>query len=203
MNAKIVEWSWACQECCVSYIWRRLMIMSTRIHVYVETMWIQWQVKTMDLFLHFHTTFQFWWMAVRVGNPLSSIFFFINNNVYWSKLVPEYILKEQWSKNSTREVKENNPETDIQSNRVRKKIVFKAKLFLSLSSKVCSFLCLHMHHIKQWGIAFQISIFQCRPNPPCQQSNKSTTRLSITQCIPKRDKTISHNSLATLQWRNR
>ena len=114
-----------------------------------------------------------------------------------------YNPKEQWSKNSTRDIKENKPEIDIHSNRVRRNKVFKPKIFLSLSSNVRSFLSLQMHHIKQWGIAFQISMFQCQPNPPCQQANKSTTRLGITQWILNKAKITSHNFFAYEQWRRR
>ena len=46
-------------------------------------------------------------------------------------------------------------------------------------------------------------MWRCLPNLPCQQSYKATTRLGITQCIPNRDKTVSHISLTTVQWRNK
>ena len=100
-------------------------------------------------------------------------------------------------------MEENKAVADIQSNKVRKKHIFKAKTFCSQSSKVLAFLSLQIHHTIQWGIAFQISICQWRPSLHCQQSNKSTTRFGITQCMPNKVKTVSHISLATVQWRNR
>ena len=54
-----------------------------------------------------------------------------------------------------------------------------------------------MHHITQWGMAtFQITLFLCHPNRPCQQTSKSTTFLGITQWSLNNPKIISLYSLA-------
>lgn len=92
--------------------------------------------------------------------------------------------------------KENIPGAVIHSGSVFIKRAFSSNMFCSLPSNLLVFLSLQIHHIKQWVIAFQISMHWWCSKWCCQQSNKSTTLLGITHWIPKRVKTISHNSLA-------
>ena len=81
--------------------------------------------------------------------------------------------------------------------------IFKSSMFHSLPSKVLAFLSLHKHHNTPCGIASQIIRFLCLPNLPFQHAKTSTTLLGITHCIPNKLKTMVHNSLAKLQWRNK
>ncbi len=100
-------------------------------------------------------------------------------------------------------MKENKQVAIIQSNKVQRSWNFSANTFCSQSSKVRVFLSHQRHHIKQCGMAFQISTCLWRPNLPCQHAYRSITRLGITQLIPNRLKTAAHNSLTTRQWRNK
>lgn len=67
-------------------------------------------------------------------------------------------------------------------------------------SKFPAFLYRHMHHIKQWGIAFEIVLFLHLPTWPFQQASKSAKSLGITEWTLKNSpKTISHSSLTKEQ----
>ena len=113
-------------------------------------------------------------------------FSWINNEFYWWRESPKYTrcilgkrnnqaLKEQESKNSKKVEKENNPVASIQSNKVQRNCSFKSMILRSHPSKLLALHTLHKHHIRQWGIAFQITEFWWQPNLPCQQANKSFT----------------------------
>ncbi len=54
--------------------------------------------------------------------------------------------------------------------------------------------------MKQWGRVFHIEEYWCRINPLDQNSIKPFTWQGITQDTPKRERTMSHNSLAKWQW---
>ena len=60
----------------------------------------------------------------------------------------------------------------------------------------------HMHHMRQWGMAFHIAPASYFPNLSDQHNNKSTTPLGITQVIPNKTKINDHSSWATVQWRS-
>ena len=93
--------------------------------------------------------------------------------------------------------------TENQSNKVLKNRNLRSSIERSLSSKHRLFLSFQIHHIKQWGTTIHISPLRWQPNQPCQQARSSTTNIGITQQTPNKPKTISHNSRATRQWRNR
>ena len=62
-----------------------------------------------------------------------------------------YIVHE--SIKSITEHKDRLGKTDIQSNKVLKKMNLRLGMVLSVSSKLQLFLSLHIHHIKNWGAA--------------------------------------------------
>ena len=106
-------------------------------------------------------------------------------------------LKLQWSISSNNFEKENLPKAYQEKEKRKKKKKALSNLNLSshtLQSTLHFFL--QIHHIKQWGLAFQISLLWCRSTWHSQQASKSLSILGITHKIPKRVKTIPHNSLA-------
>ena len=86
---------------------------------------------------------------------------------------------------------------------VQKKNNFKSWEHISKSSKLLKFRSLHRHHMRQWGITFQIKELCCLPKPTCQQSTNILTWQGITQDTPKEDRIESHSSFANLQCRNK
>jgi hypothetical protein len=65
--------------------------------------------------------------------------------------------------------------------RVCKKVNFKAGIKCSSPVKVLAFRSHQRHHMRQYGIAFQITPAKALPNLPDQQERRSTTSLGITQ----------------------
>jgi hypothetical protein len=59
------------------------------------------------------------------------------------------IEKSNDKKTQERTMEENKSVADIQSNKVRKKHSFKAKIFVRNPQKFSAFLSLQIHHIKQ------------------------------------------------------
>ena len=60
-----------------------------------------------------------------------------------------------------------------------------------------------MHHMRQWGMTFQIAPASDFPNLSDQHDSKSTTPLGITQAIPNKAKINDQSSCATMQCRSR
>ena len=69
--------------------------------------------------------------------------------------------------------------------------------------KILEFLSDQRHHIKQSGIAFQMTPTLLLPTLPCQQFKRSTTFLGITQETPNRENTKFHRSWAPEQFNNK
>lgn len=88
------------------------------------------------------------------------------------------------SQNSNKEEKERALKAVIHSNRDRMKLRINSVIDCFSPSKVLLFHSLHIVHIIQCGIAFQIEAAECHWNPLCQQASNSTTRLGITQGTP-------------------
>lgn len=112
-------------------------------------------------------------------------------------------LQLQTSIKSQTENKQWLPTADIKSNKVLEKNNFSSGKFLSKSSNLLLFLSHQIHHIEQWGTTFQTASLWWRPSFPCQQANRSTTVLGITQWIPNKMKTTDHNLVTIGQWNER
>ena len=70
--------------------------------------------------------------------------------------------------------------TENQSNKVWKNRSLRSGMERSMSSKHLLFLSFQIHHIKQRGMAFQISPLRWRPKWPCQQAKSLTTDIGMT-----------------------
>ena len=144
------------------------------------------------------------WQSRRVTNRHPYFFFLIGKEkLYWK------IKKERYSKNSfpatqgvykrkeksiqnyinlenlSKEGMGKPLKAVIYSNKYKMKMRFNSMIECSSPSEVRLFCSLHIVHIIHCGIEPQKEAALCCPTPLCQQASNSTTRLGITQDIPK------------------
>ena len=89
--------------------------------------------------------------------------------------------KLQRSRKTRRERQEKDGKTKHHSRRVKKTKDLNSRMDHSHPSKLLAFRSHHIHHIKQCGTIFHISILWCRLKLHDQESSKSTTLCKITQ----------------------
>jgi len=80
---------------------------------------------------------------------------------------------------------------------------FKLSKPISQSSKLCAFYFFHRHHIKHKWVILQICTNKRLPICPLQLPNNSLIVRGITHSTPNSCNNVLHNSVATLQCRNK
>ena len=108
----------------------------------------------------------------------------------------ETLLRDK--RNSLKEEQSKRPQHQDQSKRVCWHKSNNWARDFSISSKVRQLRSVHIIHIKQPWIKFQISEL-CFPSHYCQQNNKSTTKPGMTQWIPNNQSICTHREWANEQ----
>ena len=104
---------------------------------------------------------------------------------------------------SDNEHEQSKWEALAQLRRVCKRWNLRAGIDFSTPLNVLSLRSCQSHHMRQWGVIFQILPASDLLLGPCHQLRRSTTPQGITHIVPKRIKTIDHNSQAIGQCKSK
>ena len=128
-------------------------------------------------------------------DELILIFLYINkkDSLIKKREAPKYIGSIQGNTNQEQKLQKSSKSKiekgwflhiENRSNKVRKKRSLRLGIERSMSSKHLLFLSFQIHHIKQRGTTFQISLLWWRPKRPCQQAKSPTIDNGMTQLTP-------------------